>query len=105
MCLSDGVALSFHCAEFLKYQGLDVVPELMQDNMSTIKLAEKGKSTSDRTRHIKVRYYFVNQFLENGEMKIKYCPTDEMVADILTKPLQGEQFKILAMKLLGYVRH
>ena len=81
------------------------MPELMQDNMSTIKLAEKGNSTSDRTRHIKIRYYFVNQFLENGEMKIKYCPTDKMVADILTKPLQGEHFKAMAMKLLGYVQH
>ena len=28
---------------------MDMTPELMQDNMSTIKLAEKGKSTSDRT--------------------------------------------------------
>ena len=46
----------------------------------------------------------MNQFLENGEMKIKYCPTDKMVADILTKPLQGEQLKDLAMKLLGYAR-
>ena len=82
-----------------------VTPELMQDNMSTIKLAEKGRSTSDRTRHIKIRYYFVNQFLENGEMKVKYCPTDEMIADILTKPLQGEKFRSLAMKLLGYVHH
>jgi len=99
------VALASHCAEFLKYQGLDVAPESTQDNMSTIKLAEKGNSTSDRTRHIKIRYYFVNQFLENGEMKIKYCPTDEMVADILTKPLQGEHFKVMAMKLLGYARH
>ena len=105
VCLSDGVALASYCAEFLKYQGLNVVPELMQDNMSTIKLAEKGRSTSDRTRHIKIRYYFVNQFIENGEMKIRYCPTDEMVADVLTKPIQGEKFTILARKLLGYDRH
>ena len=105
VCLSDGVGLASHCAEFLKYQGLNITPVLMQDNMSTIKLAEKGKSTSDRTRHIKIRYYFVNQFLENGEMKVKYCPTDEMIADILTKPLQGEKFRSLAMKLLGYVHH
>ena len=102
VCLSDGVSLASHCAEFLKYQGVDVTPELMQDNMSTIKLAEKGRSTSDRTRHIKIRCYFVNQFLENGEMKIKYCPTDEMVADILTKPLQGSQLIKLSRKLLGY---
>ena len=105
VCLSDGVALASHCNEFLKYQGVSFTPELMQDNMSAIKLAEKGRSTSDRARHIKIRRYFVNQFLENGEMKIKYCPTDEMVADILTKPLQGKKFIALAMKLLGYDHH
>ena len=38
-------------------------------------------------------------------MKIRYCPTDEMVADVLTKPIQGEKFTILARKLLGYYRH
>ena len=105
MCLSDGVALASYCNEFLKHQGVNFTPELMQDNMSTIKLAEKGRSTSDRTRHIKIRYYFVNQFIENGEMKIRYCPTDDMVADILTKPLQGDKFTTLARKLLGYDRH
>ena len=51
---------------------------------------------------MKIRYFFVNQFLENGEMKIKYCPTEAMVADILTKPIVGSQFKKLAMILLGY---
>ena len=35
-------------------------------------------------------------------MKIKHCPTESMVADILTKPIVGSQFKKLAMKLLGY---
>ena len=104
VCLSDGVGLASHCAEFLKHQGYNLTPELMQDNMSTIKLAEKGKSTSDRTRHVKIRYFFVNQFLENGEMKIKYCPTESMVADILTKPIVGSQFKMLARQLLGYER-
>ena len=57
-----------------------------------------------RTRHVKIRYFFVNQFLENGEMKIKYCPTESMVADILTKPIVGSQFKMLARQLLGYER-
>ena len=35
-------------------------------------------------------------------MKIKYCATEAMVADILTKPIVGSQFKKLAMILLGY---
>ena len=52
-----------------------------------------------------MRYYFVNQFIEDGEMKIRYCPTDEMVAVVLTKSVASDKFTILARKLLGYDRH
>ncbi len=67
---------------FLKGQGYDVSSTLMQDNTSTIRLAENGKSNSDRTRHIGVRYFFVKQYLEDGSMKMEHCPTKEMVADL-----------------------
>ena len=53
---------------------------------------------------VKIRRFFVNQLLENGEMKIKRCPTEAMVADMLTKPIVGSQFKTLAKQLLGYER-
>lgn len=38
-------------------------------------------------------------------MKIRYCPTDEMVAVVLTKSVARDKFTILARKLLGYDRH
>lgn len=52
--------------------------------------------------YVKIRRLFVNQLLENGEMKIKHCPTESMVADILTEPIVGSHFKVLAKQLLGY---
>ena len=54
--------------------------------MSTMALIEKGQSTSSRTKHINIRYFFVKDRVEAGEVIIKYLPTEEMVADILTKP-------------------
>ena len=39
--------------------------------------------------------------LDNGEVKIKYLPTEDMVADIFTKPLQGPQFFELRKQLLN----
>jgi hypothetical protein len=72
-----------------------------EDNMSTIKLAEKGRSTSERTRHISIRYFFIKQFLDSGEFEIEHCPTDLMLADLLTKPLQGIKFLAMRDKLLG----
>ena len=50
------------------------------------------KSSSKRTRHINIRYYFITDRIKNGELEIEYCPTDDMVADYFTKPLQGKKF-------------
>jgi hypothetical protein len=52
-------------------------------------MIQKRKDTSTRTRHINIRYYFVKERVERGDIEFKYVPTDEMLADILTKPLQG----------------
>ena len=44
----------------------------------------------------------VGQFVENGQVKVIYCPTKDMIADILTKPLGVSQFLYLRDYLLGY---
>ena len=49
-------------------------------------------SSSRRTRHILLRYYFVKEHVDNGTIEIVHCPTDKMWADYFTKPLQGSQF-------------
>ena len=100
--LSDAVSMTAYHLQFLKVQGYDICADLMQDNKSTISLAENGRSNSDRSRHINIRYFFVHQYLEDGTMKIHYCPTLDMIADILTKPLQGASFEKLRDLLLGY---
>jgi hypothetical protein len=50
---------------------------------------------------IKIRYFFIKQFLDSGEFEIEHCPTDIMLADLLTKPLQGQKFLAMRDKLLG----
>ncbi len=74
---------------------------LYQDNMSTMALVEKGRSTAEKTRHINIRYFFVKDRVEAGEIEIKYCPTEHMLADILTKPLQGQAFRDMRDILLN----
>jgi hypothetical protein len=64
-----------------------------QDNQSAILLEKNGKeSSSRRTRHMNIRYFFITDRVKSGELEIKYCPTGEMLADHFTKPLQGEAF-------------
>ncbi|KAI2496759.1 Reverse transcriptase (RNA-dependent DNA polymerase) [Fragilaria crotonensis] len=79
---------------FLEAQGYAVNESIVyQDNKSTILLAENGKASSGkRTRHINIRYFFIKDRVASGEVKIEHCPTNEMVGDFFTKPLQGMQF-------------
>ena len=79
---------------FLLEQGFDLKGNVIyQDNQSAILLETNGTgSSSRRTRHINIRFYFVKDRVENGEVEINYLPTEEMTADFFTKPLQGQKF-------------
>lgn len=73
-----------------------------QDNKSTILLAENGRfSSSKRTRHINIRYFFVTDRIKSKELSVKYCPTGEMVSDYFTKPLQGTLFRRMRNQILN----
>ena len=103
IALSDGISQVIWTRELLLAQGYsDVGPAIVyQDNMSAMALAEKGRSTAKRTRHINIRYFFVKDRIESCEVEIVHLPTEEMIADILTKPLQGDLFKYLRARLLN----
>jgi hypothetical protein len=80
---------------FLEAQGYAVTDSIInQDNQSAMLLEKNGRgSSSKRTRHINIRYFFVADRVAAGEVKIQYCPTEEMLADFFTKPLQGSIFR------------
>ena len=65
-------------------------------------LIKNGKSNSERTRHIAIRFFFVSDRVNSNEIKLEYLETENMIADVLTKPLQGELFKMLRDKLLNW---
>lgn len=103
IALSDSTAQVLWTRNFLLEIGYDVGPAtIYQDNQSTIKLVQNGKSNSGRTRHIAIRYFFVADRIQTGEIKVEYLRTGDMVADILTKPLQGSLFKRLRALLMGF---
>jgi hypothetical protein len=56
-------------------------------------LLNKGMSTSERTRHIAIRFFFAEDRIETKEVVLEYLSTGEMIADALTKPFQGEIFR------------
>ena len=65
-----------------------------QDNQSTMLLGNNGRhSSGKKTRHIKIRYYFITDHIRRQNIQLAYCPTEEMISDFFTKPLQGSQFR------------
>ena len=46
-------------------------------------------SSSKRTKHIKAKYFFITDKIEQGEVKIEHLPTERMWIDVNTKPKQG----------------
>jgi hypothetical protein len=88
---------------FMEAQGFDVSKNILfQDNKSTILLENNGKrSSSKRTRAFNIRYFFITDQVEKGNVVIEYCPTLEMVGDFMTKPLQGHLFLKLKKLIMG----
>ena len=46
-------------------------------------------------------YFFITDQVEKGNVDIEHCPTDGMVADFMTKPLQGSKFRDFRGSILG----
>ena len=66
---------------------------LLEDNQSVMKLLPRGLVNSgNTTKHIDAKLYYAMDLVKEGILTIKYCPTDMMLADIMTKPLVGETF-------------
>ena len=64
-----------------------------QDNMSAMLLENNGrKSSTKRTKHIELRYFFPHNQVLQDKVLIQHCPTLTMHADFFTKPLQGMLF-------------
>jgi len=79
---------------FLEAQGYTSRTTVFQDNTSAILLEKNGKeSSSKRTRHINIRYFYITDCVEKQYLNIEYCPTDDMLGDFPSKPLQGRKFK------------
>jgi hypothetical protein len=62
---------------------------LFVDNQGALQLAKNPKF-HERTKHIAVRYHFVRDACERDLIQLRYLPTNEMIADILTKSLPRE---------------
>ena len=94
VAVDDVMPMVLWTNNFLRSQGFETRDTIIyQDNKSAILLETNGRySSSKRTRHIEARYFFVKDYQDRKAFNIQYCPTDDMIADFFTKPLQGNKF-------------
>jgi hypothetical protein len=64
-------------------------------------MIERGRHSGERTKHIAMRYFFIKDRVSSKEIELKYLPTEDMAADLLTKPLTGKHFAKFRDMLLG----
>jgi hypothetical protein len=74
---------------------------IYEDNQGCIAMTE-NPVMHQRTKHIDIRYHFVRERVESGDIKLEYVPTEEQLADLLTKPLLRNRVTSLREQVHGY---
>ncbi len=67
---------------------------LYEDNQGAIEISKHPKF-HNRTKHIDITFHFIRERISSNEIKVVYCPSDDMLADIMTKGLPKERFEKL----------
>ena len=100
---SDYIPWTVWTKRFLEEQGYILKRNIFyQDNESAMRMESNGrKSAGNKSRHINIRYFFIKDVLQREGIELKHCPTERMIADFYTKPLQGSLFRKLRDILMG----
>ena len=87
----------------MQAQGLDMkCARIYQDNNSAILLEVNGRqSSTKRTKHIKTKYFFVKDKIDQGEIEIRKRDTNDMWSDTNTKPKQGSPLRKDRSMIMG----
>jgi hypothetical protein len=75
--------------------------KLYQDNQSTISWAQ-ARDHFHKTKHVKVKYHFVRELINNAIIDVEYLNTNAMRADLFTKALNSETYWRLLEQEFGY---
>jgi hypothetical protein len=59
------------------------------------------KSSSRRTCHMNIRYFFIKDYVDNNEIVIKHCETSKTLGDLFIKPLQGMMFHKIRDRIMS----
>jgi hypothetical protein len=75
--------------------------EVYGDNQAALAASSNGVK-SERTKHVDVKYHFITETVEGGDVKLKWVPTQQQEADIFTKPLAPTVFMQLRSRIMSH---
>ena len=74
-----------HVLSALNYSQEEPMVIFYQDNMAAIHMSNTGTGKFRNTKHIEHRYFLITNHLESDNIVMRFCPTERMIADLLTK--------------------
>jgi hypothetical protein len=89
--LKQELCLSFHKD--------DHIILICQDNQSAIRIVSNGEGLGGNSRTFRVKYGYLSERVANKDVHIQYISTNEMLADIPSKPSNHSNFTTLLNKI------
>ena len=103
MAACAAVQEAIHLRELMGDLGYkqDRATVIYEDNQGCIALSANPVFRK-RTKHIDIRYHFIRERVTSGEVELRYIPTEEQLADLLTKGLPKPRTIMLRDRIMGY---
>jgi len=102
VALADAMKEILWFRNWLLAQGHALGPTVVyEDNEALLKLMRAERGTHQRTRHLSARLFHARDLDLDETIVLQYMPTEDMIADLMTKPLQGALFTKLTARLMG----
>jgi hypothetical protein len=76
----------------------------MEDNQGCIHMA-KAQGNHKRVKHLDLKTHFIRQAVDAGTVTLKHVPTNDQLADALTKALPRQRFELLRNKMMNILDH
>ena len=107
VAVDDCIGSVLRVRNFLLAQGYKPAQTviILQDNRSAILLEQNSiMSSTKKTKHINVRYYFVKSRIDAGEVIVQWYSGEKLVGDFFSKPLSGSKFLRFKRKIMNHKR-
>jgi hypothetical protein len=98
--LSYAVGLISGLVNFMRSYGVNLKKIVVhEDNQAVLNLVRNDKPMNDSSKHMEVQRLFIKERINEHAMDVRYCATDVMIADVLTKSLSGKPFNTLVLMM------